>query len=125
MRINPKASFKGKHGAVRITSQALEIDIDPVKLAADAAEAGASAVAADIAALPGDSWHKTGTLARGIAVQRSGMGSAVVAPPDRLQRPGLLEKLVEQLAVLRDPASDKRIEKAIDASATTIVKVVR
>lgn len=124
--IGPKASHVGKHGAVSITSRPLAIDLDPVKLATDAAQAGAAAIAADIAALPGDQWDKTGALKRGIAARQTRGGAEVTAPPDRLTRdPVLLEKLTARLAVLRDPTNDKRIEKAIEKSAADIVKVGR
>ena len=125
-KIDPRQSLKGKHTSVIVTGPTLVVDIDEQALAIEVAEAHAKSVTEQIRMQPNGKWHKTGHLIAGLAVRNDGdAGATVTAPPDRLQRPELVDKLAEDVAALRDPESDRRVKAAIEETADGLVKVQR
>lgn len=100
-----------------VTSDRVEIDLSPERLAKAVAQPIAAAIAAGIRRA---GWVKTGTLARGVAATAD--GSAVVVPGDRLVRdPRLRERLakdVPELAQPYTPAVRKNLEVAFRGSFT-------
>lgn len=124
--IDPRLSLKGKHNSVTVSGDPLIVDIDEQELAIEVGEAHARSVADQMRSQPDGKWNRTGHLASGLTVRAAGDDSAeLVAPADRLQRPGLVDRLAEDIAALHSPERDRRLNEAIDKSADGIVKVRR
>ena len=85
-------------------------------------------IAAAIQAIPpGPNGHRpfnaTGHLVQGLQVVRTGEGSyAIYAPPDRLERPELLERLIELVPLIADPMSSPKVQAAIAKSLETAIR---
>ena len=123
--IDPRANHMGKRGGIKITGDKLIVDIDEAAIAADLAAANALSIAEQMRA--SGKWVNTGTLVTGLTVVRGsdGRSATVTAPPDRLQRPELVDKLAEDIAAVRDPSTDRRVAAAIEIAGDSITKVQR
>lgn len=120
---------RGRHVSMAIEADEVEVEADELVLLRGPAEAARDAVAADIRAIAepaqrGD--HKlfnvTGTLAANIEVQpdQSAHALDVVPPPNRLEDPAVVERLVDAVPSLRDPLPST--EAALEESANGAVR---
>ena len=112
--------------SVTIKAEPLEFELDPLVLGAGPAQAIAESISRGISqtsARRGNrrKWNATGHLAQGIAAVKMGDGYAIVAPPDRLQDPALLEQLTADIPEIESPITPE-VDRAIDAIADLVVR---
>jgi hypothetical protein len=111
---------------VTIKAEPLEFELDPHVLGAEPAQAIADSVSRGIRQTSerrGNrrKWNNTGHLASGITVEKTDDGYAILAPPDRLQDPALLEQLIADVPELESPVTPE-VDRAIDASADLTIR---
>ncbi len=124
--IDPRANHVRNRSGISISGDKLIVDIDEAEIAASLAAASATSIGEQMR--QSGKWVQTGTLAAGLTVSRNadGKSASVEAPIGRLQRdPALIEKLVADIAAVRDPLADKRVGAAIEQAANSITKVRR
>jgi hypothetical protein len=102
-------------GNLEVKAEPLVCELDELTLVTPVADAAAAVLRESVRkigerAVEGNRlFNVTGRLARGIHA----VGGAVLPPPDRLQTTELLDRFV---AAVPDPADDRRVKAAQDAS---------
>lgn len=110
--------FTRRGTGMSVTSDRVEILIEPDKLTKAAGEAIAARIVGGVRSA---GWVKTGTLANGIKAERGPDGSTqVTVPGDRLVRdPELATKLADAVPAVREPFTTPerdQVEKAVGDS---------
>ena len=131
MKIRVNKSHRSPRGAFSITTKTQEVtvDLDPKPIAKAVAEAALAAIQSGIRSVTEraksgqQKWNRTGRLASGLRVERSGDGYAVVPPDDRLNGDGLLDALHEDVKAARDPLGESRVQEALQDATRSLVKV--
>ena len=68
-------------------------------------------------------FNHTGKLANGIKLEKNSDGSySITAPPDRLQNPKVVERLIEAVPLIADPLSAPTVSAAVAESLERLVK---
>lgn len=142
IRIDESQRTTTKGASITVTADPLEVTLDEAVLALGPAEAIAKSISDAIRtngeqANPGTirqrkakgiasttKYNATGTLARGITVERSGDGYSVVAPSGRLQDDEIAAKIVEDIPEIAEPVTPK-VEAAIAKTVDDMIRVRR
>jgi hypothetical protein len=142
IRIDESRRIETKHASITVVADPLEITLDEAVLALGPAEAIAKSIS-DAIRTTGEQasagtirqrkakgigsttkYNATGTLARGITVERDGKGYSVVAPAGRLQDDKLAQQIVEDIPEIAEPVTPK-VDAAIAKTADEMIKVRR
>ena len=121
----PRSTPKGRF-TVTTKSEGLTFDLNPERIGSPIAAAIAEAIRESIASLPGKLFNRTGRLIDGIAARLADDSTwTIAAPADRLQRdPKLLERLVDAVPMLKNPAAlldHPKVKAAREIVAATLV----
>lgn len=121
----------GKYYSIETKAQPITFRLDEEALASRPAEAIAAAVREGIASI--SEWtrkgrqlfNNTGRLRDGITAVLDGGRWLITAPPDRLQDPDVLARLLEAVPALTDPLSHPLVRQAVEATIRAAITVKR
>lgn len=124
-------SHRAGRGRVSIEtkSETIEVETDPAELGRPVAETIRDAIESGIRNTSATnkagkrSWNRTGRLASGLTVNRSGDAYEIKAPSDRLQDPKMIEQLAEDVPVIAEPLQSAAVKDQIAETARDMVTI--